>query len=105
MTWLIRPARASGGANAGGLQALRALGYLELDVLILLQAAEAGAVNRGVVHEDVRPVGTGDEALCGGQEDQVGGLRVRQLGQASGGVEQHLLQGGLHRDHARGSRE
>src|SRR6516165_282871 len=58
------PARGSDGANAGGLRALRALGYLELHVLVLLEAAEAVAVNLGVVHEDVRSVGTGDEAVA-----------------------------------------
>src|SRR6185312_1691836 len=53
--------RGSGGADACGL---RALGYLELHVLVLLQAAEAVAVNLGVVHEDVRSVGAGDEAVA-----------------------------------------
>src|SRR5690348_13089502 len=62
--WQAWPARGSGGADAGGLQALRALGHLELHVLVLLQAAEAGAVNLGVVHEDVRSVGAGDEAVA-----------------------------------------
>ena len=51
----------AGAADAGGLRALRALGYLELHVLVLLQAAEAVAVNLGVVHEEVRSVGAGDE--------------------------------------------
>src|SRR6516225_5774696 len=62
--WQAWPARGSDGANAGGLRALRALGYLELHMLVLLKAAEAGAVNLGVVHEDVRSVGTGDEAVA-----------------------------------------
>ena len=62
--WQAWPARGSGGADAGGLGALRALGYLELHVLVLLQAAEAVAVDLGVVHEDVRPVGAGDEAVA-----------------------------------------
>ena len=44
--------RGSGGADAGGLRALRALGYLELHVLVLLQAAETAAVDLGVVHGD-----------------------------------------------------
>src|SRR6266487_4359294 len=56
--------RGSGGADAGGLRALRALGHLELHVLVLLEAAEAVAVNLGVVHEDVRSVGAGDEAVA-----------------------------------------
>src|SRR5215469_3521898 len=56
--------RGSGGEDAGGLRALRALGDLELHALVLLQAAEAGAVNLGVVHEDVRSVGAGDEAVA-----------------------------------------
>src|SRR5262249_28292844 len=34
----------SGGADVGGLQVLRALGHLELHVLVLLEAAEAVAV-------------------------------------------------------------
>src|ERR1700724_1806667 len=58
------PACGSGRADVGGLRALRALGYLELHVLVLLQAAEAVAVNLGVVHEDVRSVGAGDEAVA-----------------------------------------
>jgi predicted ABC-type transport system involved in lysophospholipase L1 biosynthesis ATPase subunit len=62
--WQAWPARGSGGADAGGLRALRALGDLELHVLVLLQAAEAVAVDLGVVHEDVRPVGAGDEAVA-----------------------------------------
>src|SRR5260370_26382994 len=62
--WQAWPARGSGGADAGGLRALRALGYLELHVLVLLQAAEAVAVNLGVVHEDVRSVGAGDDAVA-----------------------------------------
>ena len=37
----------------GGLQPLRVLGHLELHVLVLLEAAEAVAVDLGVVHEDV----------------------------------------------------
>src|SRR4029077_10366304 len=56
--------RGWGGAAAGGVGALRALGHLELHVLVLLQAAEAVAVNLGVVHEDVRSVGAGDEAVA-----------------------------------------
>src|SRR5258706_4171107 len=62
--WQAWPARGSGGADAGGLRALRALGYLELHVLVLLEATETIAVNLGVVHEDVRSVGTGDEAIA-----------------------------------------
>src|SRR3984893_12955798 len=62
--WRAGPPRASGGADAGALRPLRALGYLELHVLVLLQAAEAVAVNLGVVHEDVRSVGAGDEAVA-----------------------------------------
>src|SRR5262249_21365889 len=58
------PAGGSDGPDAGRLRALRALGDLELHVLVLLQAAEAGAVNLGVVHEDVRSVGAGDEAVA-----------------------------------------
>src|SRR5215467_15062105 len=56
--------RGSGGADVGGLRALRALGHLELHVLVLLEAAEAVAVNLGVVHEDVWSVGAGDEAVA-----------------------------------------
>src|ERR1700683_3680339 len=56
--------RGSGGADVSGLRALRALGHLELHVLVLLEAAEAVAVNLGVVHEDVRSVGAGDEAVA-----------------------------------------
>src|SRR5436190_5006613 len=62
--WPGWPVCGSGGADVGGLQALRALGYLELHVLVFLQAAEAVAVNLGVVHEDVRSVGAGDEAVA-----------------------------------------
>src|SRR6202011_4502774 len=62
--WQAWPARGSGGANACGLRALRALGHLELHVLVLLKAAEAVAVNLGVVHEDVRSLGAGDEAVA-----------------------------------------
>src|SRR6185312_4079272 len=62
--WQAWPAGGLGGANVGGLRALRALGHLELHVLVLLQAAEAVAVNLGVVHEDVRSVGAGDEAVA-----------------------------------------
>src|ERR1700730_6559362 len=67
--WLLSlgqawPARGSGGADAGGLRALRACSDLELHVLVLLEAAEAVAVNLGVVHEDVRSVGAGDEAVA-----------------------------------------
>src|SRR6516165_6520193 len=62
--WQAWPARGSGGADAGGLRALRALGHLELHALVLLQAAEAVAVNLGVVHEDVRSIGAGDEAVA-----------------------------------------
>src|SRR6516225_1622366 len=62
--WQAWPALCSGGADAGGLRALRALGDLELHALVLLQAAEAVAVNLGVVHEDVRSVGAGDEAVA-----------------------------------------
>src|SRR2546430_15445492 len=62
--WRASPAGGSGGADAGCLRALRALGYLELHVLVLLQAAEAVSVNLGVVHEDVRSVGAGDEAVA-----------------------------------------
>src|SRR5262252_7925519 len=62
--WQAWPARGSGGADAGGLRALRALGDLELHALVLLQAAEAVAVNLGIVHEDVRSVGAGDEAIA-----------------------------------------
>jgi hypothetical protein len=42
----------------GDLGALRALGHLHL--LVLLQAAEALALDPGVVHEDTRAVGAGD---------------------------------------------
>src|SRR5271170_5585937 len=62
--WQAWPARGSDGANAGGLRALRALSHLELHVLVLLEATEAVAVNLGVVHEDVRSVGAGDEAVA-----------------------------------------
>src|SRR5262249_6162058 len=62
--WQAWPARGSGGADAGGLRALRALGDLGLHVLVLLQAAVAGAVTLGVGHEDVGPVGAGDEAVA-----------------------------------------
>src|SRR5438874_1056171 len=62
--WQAWPAGGSDGADAGRLRALRALGYLELHVLVLLQAAEAVAVDLGVMHEDVRPVGAGDEAVA-----------------------------------------
>src|SRR5262245_28287030 len=55
--WRAWPAGGSDGPDAGRLRALRALGDLELHVLVLLQAAEAGAVNLGVVHEDIRSVG------------------------------------------------
>src|SRR5271156_5808437 len=41
--------RGSGDANAGGLQALRALGHLELHELVLLEATEAVAVDLGVM--------------------------------------------------------
>src|SRR5580693_10730007 len=58
------PAQRSGDANVSGLRALRALGHLELHLLVLLEAAEALAVNLGVVHEDVRSVGAGDEAVA-----------------------------------------
>src|SRR5580692_3648282 len=54
--------RRSGDPDVGSLRALRPLGHFELHALVLLQAAEAVAVNLGVVHEDVRPVGAGDEA-------------------------------------------
>src|SRR5215470_7140269 len=50
------------GPDAAGLQALRALGELELHSLVLLQAAEAGALDFRVVHEHVRTAVTGDEA-------------------------------------------
>src|SRR5260370_20829107 len=53
----------SGDADVGGLRALRALGHLELHVLVLLEAAEAVAVNLRVVHEDVRSDGAGGEAV------------------------------------------
>src|ERR1700689_2829262 len=56
--------RGSGSADVGGLRTLRALGYLELHVLVLLEATEAVAVNLGVVHEDIRSVGAGDEAVA-----------------------------------------
>jgi hypothetical protein len=39
-------------------------GHLELHVLVLLEAAEAVAVNLGVVHEDIRPISAGDEAVA-----------------------------------------
>jgi hypothetical protein len=42
----------SGGVDAGGPRVLRALGDLELHVLVLLQVAGAGAVDLGVVRED-----------------------------------------------------
>src|SRR6266699_6696557 len=58
--------RGSGDADAGGLRALRPLGYLELHVLVLLEGAEAVAVavDLGVVHEDVRSVGAVDKAVA-----------------------------------------
>src|SRR5580704_15068262 len=62
--WQAWPARGSDGADVGGLRALRALGHLELHVLVLLEAAEAVTIDHGVVHEDVRSVGAGDKAVA-----------------------------------------
>jgi hypothetical protein len=56
------PCRQSDCPNAAGLQALGALGDLELHLLVLLEATEAVAVDLGVVHEDVRAVRARDEA-------------------------------------------
>ena len=42
----------------------RAPSHLELHMLVLLEAAEAVAVNFGVVHEDVRSVAAGNEAVA-----------------------------------------
>jgi hypothetical protein len=47
----------------GGLQAPRALGHLELHVLVLLEAAEAVAVNLEVVHEGVWAISAGNKAM------------------------------------------
>src|ERR1044072_6906328 len=50
-------------ADAGGLGALLALADLELHALVLVQAAEAGALALRVVHEDVSATAVrGDEA-------------------------------------------
>src|SRR6202040_3640591 len=54
----------SRSANVRGLRALGACSYLELHVLVLLEATEAVAVDLGVVHEDVRSVGAGDKAVA-----------------------------------------
>ena len=53
----------SEGADALGLGALGALADLELDALVLFQAAEAVALDLRVVHEDVSAAAVwGDEA-------------------------------------------
>jgi hypothetical protein len=43
---------------------LRALGHLELHLPVLLKAAEALALDLGMVHEDIRTVSAGDEAVA-----------------------------------------
>src|SRR2546430_12248956 len=50
--------------HAGGLRALGALADLELDLLVLLKATEAVALDLRVVHEDV------GAAIVGGDETE-----------------------------------
>src|SRR4051812_31440531 len=62
VTWRSDLLRRSDRANVRGLRALLALGDLELDSLVLLQAAVARHLDRGEVGEDVGPaVVRGDE--------------------------------------------
>src|ERR1700683_5622366 len=49
-------------SDVASLWSLGTLGALELDVLVLFEAAEAAAVDLGVVHEDVRAFRARDEA-------------------------------------------
>src|SRR3954469_7944878 len=51
-------------ADQVGLRSLLALGDLELDALVLLEAAIAVRLDRAVVHEDVRAVVGLDEAVA-----------------------------------------
>src|SRR5207302_4735184 len=51
-------------ANVDGLQALGALGHLELDGLVLLQVLVAAAFDATEVHEDVVSTFLGDEAVA-----------------------------------------
>jgi hypothetical protein len=55
--------------DVDGLPTLRALVDLELDALVLLETVEAGAVDLGEVHEDVRTALAGDEAETRSLED------------------------------------
>src|SRR5205823_1134839 len=50
--------------NVDGLQALGALGHLELDGLVLFQVLVAAALDATEVHEDVVPTFLGDEAVA-----------------------------------------
>jgi hypothetical protein len=43
---------------------LRALGHLELDRVVLLEAAETIAVDLEIVHEKFRAISAGDEAVA-----------------------------------------
>src|SRR5438128_1455435 len=59
-----RGPRGGFGPHVGGLRALGTLGDLELDLLVLLEVAVAGALDRAEVHEDVRSVLLRDEAVA-----------------------------------------
>ena len=49
-------------SDVASLRSFGALGDLELHVLVLFEAAEAAAVDLGVVHKDVRAFRARDEA-------------------------------------------